>query len=334
MDSEQALNTLEQLPSSVPSERLRSARFLARNSTEADRGRILRIREAEHNSWIRKALDKAIRRTEECKAKVLIAEEGEKEETPFDRQFYEDVYAQATEESSKMFLHELRPLVGFLEVDANTEINCYACSNTRVSVARIRSFLDAIDMLRNASAAPIIKDFDLTDLVVRVSEVEARRNLVASGILSEEEDGSQIPGGYIEQFSKSTGIGLNLSRKEPVPSSGAPKLVELALGNALRNAIEAILAVQDESHCDIVLNWGITDVDSWIVVLDQGCGIPAGSNRLMEPGISTKPKGQSNFGLGLTIAQKALHSINGTIELTPQPGVGVRCEIRWPQRGI
>ncbi len=334
MDSEQALNTLEQLPSSVPSARLRSARFLARNATEADRGRILRIREAEHNSWIQKALDKAIRRPEECKSMVLTAEEGEKEETPSDRQFYEDVYARATEESSAMFLHELRPLVGFLEVDANTEINCYACSNTRVSVARIRSFLDAIDMLRNASAAPIIRDFDLTDLVVRVSEVESRRNLVASGILSKEEDGPQIPVGYIEQFSESTGIGLTLTRREPVLSSGAPKLVELALGNALRNAIEAIFAVQDENHGDIVLNWGKTDVDSWIVVLDEGCGLPAGFNRLMEPRISTKSNDQGNFGMGLPIAQKALHSINGEITLTPRADVGVRCEIRWPQRSI
>ena len=332
MDSSQALNILEQRTGSAPSERLRSARFLAQNATEADRSRIQRIRETEHNSWIQKALDKAIRRTELCNSLAAVAEVVEEEESHIDRRFCDDVYAQATEETSAMFLHELRPLVGILELDANTEINSYACSSTKVSVTRIQSFLDVIDMLRHASAAPIIKDFDLTDLVVRVSELESRRYLVASGSLSEEENVHQNPAGYIEQFSNSTGIRLTLARREPVFSSGAPKLVELALGNALRNAFEATLEVQDESHGDIVLNWGNTDIDSWIVVLDEGSGLPAGLNRLKDPGTSTKSKEESNFGMGLPIAERALHSIDGTIELTPRAEVGVSCEIRWPQR--
>ena len=332
MDSSQALNTLEQRSYSAPSERLRSARFLAQNATKADRSRIQRIRETEHNSWIQKALDRAILRTEPCNSDAAVAEVIEEEESHIDRLFCDDVYAQATEETSAMFLHELRPLVGILELDANSEIDCYICSNTKVAVTRIQSFLDVIDMLRHASAAPIIKDFDLTDLVVRVSELESRRYLVASENLSEEENVQENPDGCMEQFSKSKGIGLTLARREPVFSSGAPKLVELALGNALRNAFEATLEVKDDSRGDIVLNWGNTDIDSWIVVLDEGCGLPTGLNRLREPGISTKSKEQSNFGMGLPIAERALHSINGTITLTPRAEVGVSCEIRWPQR--
>lgn len=332
MDSEQALNTLEQSPSPVPSERLRSARFLARNATGADRSRILKIKEAENNTWIQKALERAISRTEECDSKVLNRDEGDKEEITSDRQFYEDVYVQATEDSYKMLVHELRPLIGILEIDANIEIACYGCSNTRDSIEGIRSFLASIELLRSASEAPINSEFDLTDLVFRVSEVETRRNLIASRMLREEEDSPQIPGGFVKQFIESTGRRLTLTRTEPVPSSGAPELVKLALGNVVRNAIEAILAVKNERRGGIVLNWGITDVDSWIVVLDEGCGLPEGSIRIMDPGVSTKKKGQRNFGMGLTIAQKALYSLNGTIDLTPQPKVGVRCEIRWPKR--
>ena len=201
MDSQQALNILEHSPSLAPSKRLRSARVLARHATKADLARILRIREAEHNSWVQKALDKAIRRTEERSSNDVVVEVEEERETNFSRHISEDVYAQATEECSKLFLHELRPLVGILEADANTEINCYASSSTRVSVARIQSFLCAIDMLRYASSAPIIKEFDLTDLVVRVSESESKRVLVASGGSPEEKDGSQSPADYIEQFS-------------------------------------------------------------------------------------------------------------------------------------
>lgn len=332
MDIEQALNTLEESPSPVPSKRLRCARYLAKNATEADLGRLLRIRNGEHDSWIQQALDQAISRIEDYDTMFRLGEEGGKEEIPAERPFYDDLYDRATEEISAMFVHELLPLVGSLRLDANAEINCYGCSNTRNSVEGIRSFLRAVDSLYTAFKTPIIRDFDLTDLIARVSEIESRRYLFFSGKLTEEEDGSQFPGNSIEQLFELTGVRLTLTRTDPVLSSGAPNLVELALGNVFRNAIEAILAVQSERQGEIVINWGLTDVDSWIAVLDEGCGLPAKSNRLMEPFRSTKSGGQSNFGLGLTIAKRAVKSMNGTIELTPQNGVGVKCEIRWPQR--
>ena len=331
MDREEALITLEQSPPLLPSQRLRSARFLAQNATKADQSRIVRIRRTEYDSWVQKALDQAITRITERKPKVVNTEE-EKEVDPFRRQFYEDVFAQATREYSEIFLHELRPLVGFLEVDANGEVNCYKCSNTKKSIARIRSCLDTIEMLRNASQAPVVKGFDLTDLVSQVSEVEARRNLVLSGILPEEENDSRILDNHIRQFIKLTGIEIIFARKEPVLCLGAPKLIKLAVGNALRNAIEAVLDVQDKDYREIVLNWGVTDVDNWVVILDDGGGLPEGSNHLMDPGVSMKAKGESNFGMGLTIAQKALRSINGTIRLASRPTVGTLCEIRWPQK--
>ncbi len=331
MDREAALTTLEQSPPLLPSQRLRSARFLVQNATDADQSRIVRIRQGERDFWVQKALDKAIIRITERKPKVVTTEEDD-DDNPFNRQFYEDIFAQATRECTKLLLHELRPLVGFLMVDANGEVNCYKSSNTKKSITSILSCLDSIEMLGNASQAPVVKGFDLTDLVSQVSEMEARRNLVLSGILPEEESDSRILDNYIRQFIKLTGIEIIFARKEPVSCLGAPKLIKLAVGNALRNAIEAVLDVQDSDYREIVLNWGITDVDSWVVILDDGGGLPEGSNHLMDPGVSTKAKGESNFGMGLTIAQMALRSINGTIRLAPRPTVGTLCEIRWPQK--
>lgn len=332
MDRESAFNSLEQSPPLLPSERLRNARYLARNATDADWIRIIRIREAEYDFWVQKALDKAIAKAEVRQPKDMTTEEEEKKESLSYEQFYEDVYTQATEDCYGMFLHELRPIVGSLEAYAKTEVNCYRCSKTRDSIKRILSYLDAIDMLRDASTALTIRDFDLTDLVSQVSEVEARRNLVVSGILPEEETDSRILDDHIKQLFESTGIEIILARREPVHCSGAPKLIELALGNAIRNAIEAVLAVQGENHCEIVLNWGVTDVDSWVVVLDEGGGLPEGSDLLMKPGVSTKPKGQYNLGMGLAIAQRAIRSAKGTIKLTPRSNVGTSCEIRWPHK--
>ena len=332
MDSNQALAILERSPALISSKRLRSARFLAGNATIADRSRIFKIREAEHNSWVQKALDQAIKRIEERTSKVAVVEAEETTETLLDGRFYEEVYAQAIEEVSEMFLHELRTFVGFLEIDADSEIDCYNCSNTKSSVVRIQSFLAAIDMLRCASAAPVIQELDLTDLVVRILEVECRHSLDSLGGLTKETGNLQGSEGYAEQFSKSTGIGLTLARQDPVSTSGAGKLVEVALANAIRNAIEAVLAVEERSYRGIILNWGITNTDSWIVLLDEGCGLPAGIDRLMEPGVSTKPKDRCNLGMGLPIAQRAIQSIQGTLQLTPRSKVGVSCEIRWPHK--
>ena len=166
MDNEQALAAFERILASTSSERLRAARFLAQNATKAHRARLSKIREAEPNSWIRRALEQALRRSGKGSsiAKNLAVEEVR--ETPLDTRLYE------------------------------------------------------------------------------------------------------------------------------------------------------------------------TDTDSWIVVLDEGCGLPPGSDRLTEPGTSTKSKSQGHLGMGLPIAQRAIESTQGSIRLTPRSGAGVSCEIRWPRGGI
>ena len=178
MDNEQALAVFEHTSASSSSGRLRAARFLARNATNAHRTRLSKIREVERNSWVRLALDHALKRSGKGGAVVLIVAE-EEQEIPVNTGLYEEFRAQAIKEAfaeaSAWFLHELRPLVGFLDEAADAEIDRYACSRTKASLGRIQSFLDAMERLRKASAAPAIKDFDLTDLVVRVAEDEAKQ---------------------------------------------------------------------------------------------------------------------------------------------------------------
>ena len=335
MDNEQALADLERWPAATSSERLLAARFLARNETNQHRNRLSKIREAERNSWVRRALDQALKRSEIGDSVASTVVVGEIEGTPFpDVHQNEELRAQAIEETSALFLHELRPLVGLLERAAASEIGRYDCSRTKVSVDRVRSFLGAIEKLGKASAPPAIQEFDLTDLVIRAAadeSMQGRATLYNFEQVTNEDVGLDDE---FEHSSQQPVVKLSFARQDPVVTTGDPTLVGMALANALRNAIEAVLEVTEADRNEVVLNWGITDVDSWIAVLDEGCGLPMGWDHLADPGTSTKPKSQGHLGMGLPIAQKAMESARGSLRLTPRPSVGVSCEIRWPREGI
>ena len=333
VDKEQALATLESSPAST-NERLRAARFLAQNATGTDRNRLSQVRGGERNSWVRQALDQALIRSQlDTTVGQTVAVE-QLQETPFgDPHLYEELRAQAIEETSGLFLHELRPLVGLLEGSAAREIDRYACSRTKTAIDRVRSFLEAIERLRMASAAPAIQEFDLTDLVARVTTDEALQGRAILDVIGSEADDDDLDD-ETEQVPQQPVIKLLLARLDPVITMGDPILVEIAVANALRNAIEAVLEVLDANRNRVILNWGVTDTDSWIVVLDEGCGLPSGLDRLTNPGTSTKLKSQGHLGMGLPIAQRAIESTRGSFRLTPRSRVGVACEIRWPFEGI
>ena len=332
VDNEQAIAIFVRTPASSSSDRLRAARFLARNATREHRERLVQIRGSERNSWVRQALDQALKRAETGWPTASVIAETNTKDTDFpDVHLAEELRAQAIEETSALFLHELRPLIGFLEADAESEISDYTYSRTKTSLDRVRSFLDAIERLRKASAAPAIQEFDLTDLVVRVAEIE---EIQGRAILESFESET---GGDIGSVDESEPVGqkpvvkLSLARRDPVVTTGDPALVELAVANAVRNAIEAVLEVWEAHRNSVILNWGVTDNDSWVVVLDEGCGLPAGWDRLLEPGTSTK-KDQGHLGMGLPIARRAIESTQGTFRLTPRSNAGVSSEIRWPRR--
>ena len=284
---------------------------------------------------MRKALDHALKRSETGRASTVPASVEHARETPvLDIHLQEELRAHAIKETSGMFLHELRPLIGFLEVAAAAEIGHYTSSRTKASVVRVRLFLDAIERLQKASAAPTTAEFDLTDLVVRVAADEVKQGRAVFDNLKEGMDENARVTDIAEQSPQQTLTRLSLARQDPVMTTGDPVLVEMALANALRNAIEAILAKSEDKGGDIILNWGVTDADSWIVVLDDGCGLPSGWDRLTKPGTSTKSKREGHLGMGLPIAQRAIESTRGSIEHTPRSDGGVSCTIRWPSGGI
>lgn len=332
MNIRQAFSTLENPLKSSPSERLRAARRLARNPASVDQTRLAVIRAAERNFFVRQALDRAIEEVEQYDRGAdghRLEVGGEAEQLDF--RIYDDVFAEATVETSALFLHELRPLVGILESTAARELADYETSGTKEGIYRIKNLLEAIDRLRLASEPAQVQEFDLTDLVGRVAsreQVHYDTSLSTDSLIPADEihqaDGNRPP------RPRPT---LEFARSEPVVTLGDPALLELALANTLRNAIEAILAMPSDHDGYVTLNWGHTDVDNWISVLDNGCGLPDGWDRVTEPGVSTKSKTSDHAGMGLPIAKRAIESLGGTLQVTPRSTVGVQCEIRWPSAG-
>lgn len=335
MDHDEALAALERRPYAAASERLRAARFLAQNATRRHRARLLAVRSVEHNSWVRQALDHALRHlgtnaSSEASGSVPDVHEP----VPEEPRLHQEILAEATAETAAFFLHELRPLVGLVEMDASQEMSGYAESRTRKSIDRVRAFLSAIERLRVASAPPATREFDLTDMVTQAAQDEVERGRATLDIplaAAEQNPREHQP---TSGRAKGSRVELALARHDPIVTLGDPALVEMALVNALRNAVEAVLELPAYRRGQVILNWGVTDTDNWVVVLDEGAGLPEGFDRLAEPGVSTKRKASNHVGMGLPIAQRAIDSLGGTFRLTPRSGGGVSCEIRWPRGDV
>ena len=205
--------------------------------------------------------------------------------------------ARAVVEVTHRLVHEIRPILGVLEVEAAREIPEFDESRTSQRVKRLQGLLDTIEKLGDAARPPEPTEFDLTEAIY-----------VASRDLSHD------PRRPI------------LARNEPVNSWGDWPLICLCFSNGLKNALEAT-ATNDGA---VIINWGTTDRDSWIAILDEGSGLPPGIDRLFEEGVTLKSR-KTNHGWGLAIARQAISSAGGDLSLRPRH-VGAAFEIRWPVR--
>ncbi len=110
----------------------------------------------------------------------------------------------------------------------------------------------------------------------------------------------------------------------PIDADG----IHHALLNIVGNAIEAVPAVRGKVEISTRLSPKEDEV--WMVVADNGPGIPAGQQeRIFEPFHSTK--GQKGTGLGLAAALKIVQEHGGHISLRTKPGQGAAFVMRLPR---
>jgi len=110
---------------------------------------------------------------------------------------------------------------------------------------------------------------------------------------------------------------------EPVSVHAAPGPIELAVGNLIRNALEA-------SPSDHGVRVRVTADGRWgvIVVEDDGPGVPPEIlSRVFEPFVTTKTE-RGGTGLGLAITRDMISQLGGEVRLENREEGGTRATVR------
>lgn len=293
-------DAVELISSANAYDRLRAARYFARHHSIDDRDLLIRVHKAESLSWIKNSLQRTIKTIDIDSSNANSAPTFDDD---FDEEFnIEDVKAVAVEEITHIILHELSPRVGLADLAAGRELGgSYADSQTKLEFERISQFLDALRTWGQAASQAKFESFDLSDII---------HTTIAA-----------IPDCPVE---------VTVAGPDQFLAVGDPRPIAIAVRNGLANAIEATLAlVEDNAVDNIIVNWGDTDVDYWISILDSGIGLPPASSSMWTLGTTSKI---DHAGAGLMIARQAMTSLAGRVQLVARESGGVRYELRWPKR--
>lgn len=299
MDRSEAL---EGLDSKSVSTRLAAARALASLALPEDREALETRRRSEAVPWVRNALERAVVRAsvsrEQACEMVALG-------TPTDADNHdggETIYAAALQEIADRLVHELRKPVGRARLYAQKEIASYEDSRTYRELRRLQEFLDGIQALATAAGTAMLTEVDMRAVI--------------------DEEAAAV--GELEGAPS-----IELRGPSHLDVIADPALLRLAVSNALKNAVEAVVSAG--SHEPITVTWGETDREYYVAILDRGPGVPPAAESLFEIGASSK---RGHVGLGLTIARQASRSLGGGIVLSNLDEGLTRFEMRWPKRGL
>ncbi|MCK1480740.1 sensor histidine kinase [Bradyrhizobium sp. 197] len=289
--------TPEQFTALVTSKRSADRR-LAGREIAANPGLVERaiIEAAYHNEsvpYIRQQFAAAL---EALNASQPAAEEPPAEQA---RAIYDEAFLRAMRTVTERVLHQLNPLIGDIEHAAAAEVPNFGSSRTKTAVGQMQLQAAAIEKLYNASKPAIIEEFDLATVI---------RNCLPNDLEHQR-------------------CSVSFAGVQPLMVQGDSSLVTIAVTNGIRNAIEACLPTAKEDHKPaIIINWGKSDRDNWISIIDEGVGFTGSIPGAFE--IGTSSKGHS--GHGLPAAKAAMLSLSGTIELLPQKDRGCALTLSWP----
>ncbi len=284
------------LGSADPRERLDAARHLAEHADAKQIGLIEGALAVETVAWVTSALKRALQRARPTDS---AAASPERVELSADQTA--QIYSDALETTAKQIIHEIEPILGALRLSAETEMTNFEGSDTKRSLERMEALVAGLARLRQAASAPKLEDFALDQCIFAWIAEEV----------------GQKPVGVLRAGPQETVV------------EGDKGLVCLAVVNGLRNAIDATLAlpVEDDRYPEITVNWGATDIDVWVAIVDAGIGFRGSLSRAFEIGSTTKA---GHLGMGLATAQQAMTSLGGSVRLIPGER-GVRFEMRWPK---
>jgi signal transduction histidine kinase len=294
MDRPDAIKLLE---ADSPHQRLLAARYFSKNSNPADLPLLRRALVNETVAHVKQRLSVAIEHIE-LRGPPADNSAGS-DETLVDEHVRKEIWAKAVDYVARTLLHEIEPRIGQIRLAGQREVPQFAESRVKTHLDHLERIIQGITQLRQASATPRIEEFDLATLIKNVAV--------------QENDSQEIQ--------------ISFQGPQPFMIRSDQRLLSLAIGNGVRNAIEAVKGTAHvrEPHA-IVIAWGSSDVDCWISILDRGPGIAGPTQAAFNIGRTTK-HGHSGFGLPIT--RQAMDSLDGTATLEPAEGGGARLELRW-----
>ena len=284
------------LGSTDPRERLDAARYLAEHADAKQIGLIEGALAVETVAWVSNSLRRALQRARPTDS---VTPGPERVELSADQTA--QIYSDALETTAKQIIHEIEPILGALRLSAESEMANFEGSDTKRGLERMEALVAGLARLRQAASAPKLEDFALDQCIFAWIAEEV----------------GQKPVGVLRAGPQETVV------------EGDKGLVCLAFVNGLRNAIDSTLAlpVEDERYPKITVNWGATDIDVWVAIVDAGVGFRGSLSRAFEIGSTTKA---GHLGMGLATAQQAMTSLGRSVRLIPGER-GVRFEMRWPK---
>ena len=245
--------------------------------------------------WVRTALTRAIERASTFGPSIPRLSGSDPEPSSA---VLRDLKAEALEEVAGTIVHEFAPLVGLLRVQARAEIADYEASETRKLLDMLSAVMRGVRELKAAAAVPTYEDLDLAQLVAEAlgSLPPAQQGLVA------------------------------LAGPRPFLAVADRTRLLLALGNGLRNAVEAAEENANAQPPSVIVNWGNAGEETWFAIIDSGRGFSGNPSSALKMGATTKA---GHIGFGLATAQQSLRSMEGDIYLSNGTDGGARFEARW-----
>ena len=286
---------LERLSSSSAHDRLKAARLLAGNSDPSDLKFLQEAMIGETVSYVRTCLKRAIERASNSEFLEIDATSEEYEIPP---DVLNQIRKKVAEEVTGQILHEISSPVGLVAATAAREIPHYENSKTKRHIENLKQVFEAIEQLKSATAVPRPEEFDLAELLAEVV--------------------SEVVG--------SNPVEVSLYGAKPMLITSDRALLRFAISNGIRNAVEAVAGSTGGEPYPIIVTWGKTDVDYWVVMLDRGPGLVGPAESAFGIGKTTK-KGHSGFGLA--IAKQAIETLDGECTLHYTTECNTRFEIRW-----
>jgi nitrogen fixation/metabolism regulation signal transduction histidine kinase len=288
---------LAQLTASSAHLRGQAARALGSVGRHSDLQMLRRAQKLETVLYVNYALQDSIRRLAQQQPPELLA--------PDEREVISDdvrrqIYGQAVEWITGFLLHEIASPFGLVRLAAKRELaDRWGGSETKRHLESVGRVFDAIETLKNAAAVPRPQEFDLAALIDEL----------------------------IATYPEDVTYWVSTIGSRPFIIKGDPSLIRMVVVNGLRNAVESQQTIgrQPQSH-DVTVNWGETDVDYWVSVLDHGVGINGPIETAFEIGNSNK---KNHTGFGLAIARQAVETMIGSLTLEPARDGGALYTARW-----